>query len=87
MCCIMKNMPPLNRPGTFTLWVGTGPSSFHSEIPLWMIPEGQPHTIMLSGITAERVGPMHVGFQIAGEDAERVLIQEIRIKEIETNVR
>ncbi len=72
--------------GNLTLWIGTGPNSLQTDIPLWMLNQGEEETLSLSGIINELAGPMHVIIQIEGQDDERVIINEVRIQETNLNL-
>ena len=69
--------------GSLTLWTGNGPSAFQSSVPLDELPIGEIKTIQLSGVTTRNAGAMHITIQIAGEDRQRVRIEDVRIFEAE----
>ena len=66
--------------GTLALWIGNGPSATQFDIPLFLLPQGQMRTFRLSGFNRQAdIGLMHVVFQIAGQDAERVRISNVQV--------
>jgi len=67
--------------GTLTLWTGSGARSFQTDIPLWMLQSGVPATIKLSGIVQENVSPLLVIVQTAGEDAETVRVNSVKVNQ------
>lgn len=67
--------------GNLTLWTGSGARSFQTDIPLWMLQSGVSTTVKLSGIVKEDIGSLLLIVQTAGEDAETVRVNSVRVNQ------
>ncbi len=66
--------------GTFTVVLTNGPSSTQFNIPLFILPEEELHTIRLNGLnTTEGLGEMFAAVQIAGDDEEQVILHNVKV--------
>lgn len=67
---------------TFSLWIGNGPSAFQTDVPLWILSQGQQHTVKLSGVTLRNSsGAMYVATQLSGgsDESAQVVLRNVRI--------